>query len=292
MNRVLITGITGFIGRYLEQSLVKAGYEVKGTSTKIQNERIFKCNLENKNEIETVLTSYSPNIIIHCAALSSVTRGQTIDYYINNVIATENLIESANRLTELERFMFLSTAGVYGNQAGHEILSEDLCPNPISHYGMSKLVCEKMCVGFLNEGINCTVIRPFNVIGVGQNPDFIVPKLVSHFKENKKEIHLGNINTSRDYIDVYASCELIKDLITAEKSFGQIVNLCGGTGHSVAELIEVLQQIYGYKIKVITDPKFVRKNEVWRLTGSVDKLESCLGKQVPKMDLHEVLSEM
>ncbi len=292
MKKVLITGITGFIGSYLSQYLSALDYEVKGTSTRIQNDSVFKCQLDNKHEVETVLTQFSPDIIIHCAALSSVTRGQTIDYYVNNVIATENLIECANKLPNLERFIFLSTAGVYGNQAGHEVLHENLCPNPISHYGMSKFVCEKMCWGFFKDPSIVTIVRPFNVIGTGQNADFIIPKLVSHFIQNKKSIRLGNINTYRDYIDIYTSCELIHELILSTEARGEIVNLCTGQGHTVAELIAVLEKIYGYKIEVITDPKFVRKNEVWKLIGSVQKLEQYIGKPVPQMNLHKILSEM
>lgn len=292
MKKVLITGITGFIGSYLSHYLAKLGYEVKGTSTRIQNDSIFKCQLDKFDEVNAVLTRFSPDMIIHCAALSSVTRGQTIDYYINNVIATENLIEGANKLPNLERFIFLSTAGVYGNQNGIEVLHEQLPPNPISHYGMSKFVCEKMCFGFLKQPEICTVIRPFNIIGNGQNPEFIVPKLVSHFKENKKEIRLGNINTLRDYVDIYSTCEIIIDVLESQTAKGKTINLSSGIGHSVADLIALLEDIYGYKIEVTTDPKFVRKNEVWKLVGSVQNLETYIGKKVPQMDLHKILSEM
>ena len=136
MKKVLLTGITGFVGGYLHQYLLERGYIVKGTSTTQSSETIFKCHLDNKADIQAVIEAYQPNIIIHTAALSSVTRGQTLDYYIHNVVATENLIEAANQLPELERFIFFSTAGVYGNQNGIVVLHEQLASNPISHYGM------------------------------------------------------------------------------------------------------------------------------------------------------------
>lgn len=291
MTKILITGITGFLGSYLAKRLTSQGYEVVGISTKKADKNIYQCDLQDKAQTMKVIQEVQPEVVIHCAALSSVTRGNTLDYYINNVLATENLIDATNTILSLNRFLFISTAGVYGNQ-NCEILSESLPPNPVSHYGYSKLICERLCFNNLRNPNICTIIRPFNIIGKGQSEDFIVPKLIHHFRKKSPEIALGNIHTIRDYIDIYSACHIINELMLSKKSYGKIVNLCSGVGKSANDLISILEDLSKHKIQVITDEKFIRKNEVWRLLGDTTVLTQCVTSFSPNADIGGVLEEM
>lgn len=293
MTKILITGVTGFLGRYLADKLTGQGYEVVGISTKMADKSTYQCNLQDKMQIMKVVQDAQPDIVIHCAALSSVTRGEVLDYYINNVLATENLIEAVNTTPSVNRFLFISTAGVYGNQ-DCEVLTELLPPNPVSHYGYSKLICERLCTNNLTNPDMCTIIRPFNIVGSGQNEDFIVPKLIRHFKVRAPEIKLGNINTIRDYIDIYSACDIISELMISQESYGKIVNLCSGVGLSVGDLISRLEKISDHKIKVVVDEKFIRKNEVWKLLGDTEILQKCVKSFNKKTntDISGILEEM
>lgn len=291
MTKILITGVTGFLGRYLADKLTGQGYEVVGTSTKMADKFTYQCNLQDKIQTMKVVQDAQPDIVIHCAALSSVTKGEVLDYYINNVLATENLIEAVNAVPCVNRFLFISTAGVYGNQ-DCEILTEQLSPNPVSHYGYSKLICERLCLNNLKNPDMCTIIRPFNIIGSGQNEDFIVPKLIRHFKVRAPEIKLGNVNTIRDYIDIHSACDIISELMSSEESYGKIINLCSGLGLSANDLISKLENLSNHKIKIIVDERFVRKNEVWKLLGDTELLQKCVKSFNKKTDISSTLEEM
>ncbi len=291
MKKILLTGASGFIGNYLFNQLIDDGYEVIGIANKNNNGIFIQCNLTDKTEVFSLVTSVNPDIIIHCAALSSVTQGQTLDYYQLNVVASENLFQAIENLSgPKRRVILLSTAGVYGNQEV-ECLTEDLNPKPVSHYGLSKYVCERMLLNFSDKH-NISILRPFNVIGHGQSEGFIIPKLVKHFHEKASSIELGNIQTYRDYIDVETTCKVISSLINETKSYNEIINICSGQATSLTELLDTLTNITGHEIQVILSAKYIRKNEVWTLIGSTSKLNSMIDIAYDKNKLIVSLQNM
>ncbi|MET3139231.1 nucleoside-diphosphate-sugar epimerase [Undibacterium sp. GrIS 1.2] len=290
MLRVFITGISGFIGQHLSRQMKAEGHLVTGTTFNVNDTEHIQCDIRNPEEIRVAIAEANPDIIIHLAAISSVTLGKTLEYYECNVVGTENVIAAVKGLDGRRRLVFVSSAAVYGNQSV-EVLTEDLQPLPVSHYGMSKFVCERMLANE-TENIDYTIIRPFNFIGEGQSDNFIVPKLINHFVERAPSIKLGNLVPVRDYLDVQTACEIISDLATNPKAIGETVNLCSGVGTSVRELLDILIKLTGHEIEVIADPKFFRKSEVWRLLGSPDKLHRlCSGGNKPR-DLESIISQI
>ena len=290
MAKVFITGISGFVGGELARQMAAAGHSVTGSSFTTAKKNQIKCDIRKAEEILAAVIGSQPDIIIHAAALSSVTLGRTMDYYESNVLGTENVITAVNALGGRKRFVFISTAAVYGNQ-NVEILTEDLPPLPVSHYGMSKLVCERMLAN-MSDNHDITIIRPFNIIGPGQNKSFIVPKLVKHFAELKPSIRLGNLDPVRDYIDIWTSCSIISQLAMMPEAIGVTVNLCSGIGKSVREMLDVLGELTNHTIEVIDAPEFKRKSEVWRLLGGTDKLHQLLPQYKREPALKAVLAEM
>jgi GDP-6-deoxy-D-talose 4-dehydrogenase len=290
MANVFITGISGFIGSELARQMSLDGHTVTGSSFSTGDQKHIKCDIRKPAEILAAIVSVHPDIIIHAAALSSVTLGRTMDYYESNVLGTENVISAVNAIGGRRRLIFISTAGVYGNQQ-QEVLSEDLPPLPVSHYGMSKLVCERMMAN-ASEHHDITVIRPFNIVGPGQNRSFIVPKLVQHFAERQSSVRLGNLDPIRDYIDVQTCCNIIAQLAMNPSANGETVNLCAGTGTSVRDLLTVLTELTQHTIEVIPAQEFMRKSEVWRLLGSTTKLNRLLLVKSSPRPFRKVLSEM
>lgn len=290
MTKILITGASGFIGRYLMQTMMAAKHTVLGTSSRGVSPDLMACDITDLDQVQTVFKDFNPDIIIHSAALSSVTKGKTLDYYRINVLGTENVIKATNALEGRRRIIFLSTAGVYGNQ-GVEILSEYLCPKPVSHYGLSKFAAERLMCNEM-EAHDVTILRLFNVIGTGQDDSFIVPKLVQHFKAKAAHIELGNVASERDYLPVATISQVVLDLLDKSLSYGEIINVCEGKGLSVQSLLKVMSDLTGHNINVIVSEKFLRKNEVKRLVGSATRLEHVLGHEIPQSDLRATLQEM
>lgn len=291
MARILLTGATGFLGKHLFRHLQSMGHEMFGTANRSQvDEPIFYCDIRDPLAVEAVFRRVQPDIVIHCAAISSVTSSTAQDYYRVNTVGTENMINASLALPGRTRFMFVSTAGVYGNQ-DTDNLHEGLCPKPVHHYGMSKYCAERVLMNH-SERLDYTIIRPFNIIGEGQSGDFIMPKLVAAFHDQLPSVRLGNINVFRDYIDVSDACELMARLTFNPAAIGEVCNLCTGRLASIQMLLDILADLTGHEIKVEVDAAFVRKNEVWRLLGDATKLASLTQAPLEGLGLEQSLRRM
>jgi nucleoside-diphosphate-sugar epimerase len=166
-----------------------------------------------------------------------------------------------------------SSATVYGNQ-GKEVLDESMCPSPVNHYGCSKLSMEHMAANYFDR-FNIIVTRPFNYTGPGQRKHFLIPKIVSHFKEEKKEIELGNVHVAREFNDIHYVTEIYyRLLLCSAKSV--TVNLSSNQPVKLLDVIDEMQKIAGYEIEIKVNPVFVRPNEIRSLAGSIERLGSII----------------
>ena len=251
------------------------------------------CDIRSPESVTQVIREVDPDIVIHCAGISSVTKGKPLDYYNVNVVGTENLLDAVAANGKRARFIFLSTAGVYGNHP-LEVLDESLRPEPIHHYGISKFAAERV-VHLYETVMDVTIFRPFNIIGPGQDRSFIVPKLVNAFARRDAVIRLGNIHVYRDFLDVWTAVGIIADVIDRPASFGEVLNLCTGHGTSLMDLITALQEITGHEPRIEQAAEFTRKNEIGRLTGSPDRLRAMVGAEAlqarPIVDVLRVMLE-
>lgn len=289
-KKVLITGIEGFTGTYLEDTLVKKGYEVYGTSLNNSTKtNVFTCDITKRIEVETIVKDVAPNFIIHLAAISFVAEKNSSLMYDVNVIGTENLLESLLLLsTKPQKVILASSATIYGNQA-HSMLEECMCPKPISHYGFSKLIMEHLAITYF-EKLPILIVRPFNYTGVGQDEHFLIPKIIKHYKENLPSIELGNIDVAREFNDVRDIASWYTDLLTSN-AINDIVNLCSGKSISLHEIIQHMNCITNRSINIKINPLLVRKNEIKDLFGSNKKLHSLISAQ-NNISIYETLKTM
>lgn len=288
-NKVLITGIDSFTGKHLSRHLEKSGFNVYGTSLFDGGDKKYKCDITQKNQIIDVLNIVEPDYFIHLSGISYAAHGNSEDFYKVNTIGTTNIL---NAFLELElkpkKIVLASSATVYGNQ-GLEILDESLCPQPANHYGASKYAMECLAKGYFTK-LPILITRPFNYTGRGQSENFLIPKIVSHFKERKKVIELGNLDVSREFNDVDFVCEVYKRLLKCNVD-STIVNICSGRGIKLLNVIKTMNKISGYEIEVQINPDFVRTDEIKSLTGSYEKLFEIIG-EVKQDTLEKTLRSM
>lgn len=290
MTRILVTGATGFVGSYMYKLLQADGNTVFGTTKSKISDNIYYCNIEDGEKVFSLIHSLSPDVIIHSAAISSVTSSSSYKYYLSNTVGTENILDAAAKLNKKTRFIFISTAGVYGNQ-DTDCLSEELCPKPVHHYGMSKFCGERVVQNY-RDVLDYTILRPFNIIGQGQSSDFIVPKLAKAFAVRNPVVRLGNIGVYRDYLDITEACEIIRYIINCDEAIGQTYNLCSGLPVSLEELLALFRNFTGHDIKVEIAPEFVRKNEVWRLIGDAKKIRQLVGDTVKPIPVEQSIQRI
>lgn len=289
-HKVFITGINGFTGKYLEASLKNKGFDVYGSVlSKTANNKHFVCDIQSEESLTRILNEIKPNYIIHLAAISFVAAKDQLGIYNINVFGTINLLNAISKLSFVpNKVLVASSAAVYGNIEGE--LNERICPNPVNHYGNSKLVMENMTKSFYNS-LNIIIVRPFNYTGLGQEDNFLIPKIISHFKQGKKEIHLGNIDVYREYNDVHFIVRCYLDLINSDLK-STTLNVCTGNTFSIKDILDLMEEIAGYKIQVNINPEFVRKNEIKLLKGSPERMCSIIGNFTKEYDIRQTLSDM
>ena len=289
-GRVLITGIDSFTGTHLEADLKKRGFDVFGTvlgAPKKENQ--IQCNIVYQEQIDAAIAAICPSYIIHVAAVSFVGEADAALTYQVNVCGTDNLLQAlGEHKKNIKKIIVVSSATVYGNQ-GCEVLTESMCPQPVNHYGISKLGMEFRAKTYF-DNLPIIITRPFNYTGIGQAKHFLIPKIVRAFKNKEEVLELGNLHVSREFNAVDFVCDTYARLLESDAS-STIVNIASQRGVKLLDVIAMMNEIAGYQIKVRTNPKFVRKDEIPLLTGSKEKLERLIGK-VSNHSLQKTLQKM
>lgn len=275
--RALITGLRGFTGDYLASELKMAGYEVFGTAHASEplGEGVFAMDLCNRDQVKQVIAEVRPDVVAHLAAISFVAHGDVDAIYRTNVVGTRNILEGLADLQTAPRAVLLAGSGqVYGNSTV-ELIDESTQLSPASDYAVSKLAMEYMARLWMDR-LPIVIARPFNYTGLGQAPQFLLPKIVGHFQRGERLIELGNIDVERDFSDVRTVARAYAALL-AKAPAGEIFNVCSGETHSLKEVLAMMAEIAGYEIEVRINPAFVRANEVKRLQGDARKLLKVVG---------------
>ena len=265
----LLTGGAGYIGTHIADEFISNGKSVvivdslyQGLESRIVFLRakhgveipFIKCDIRDYNEIESVIREYKIDGIVHTAALKAV--GESMEkpdeYFQVNLDATKELIEIAKR-NGVKKFIFSSTAAVYGSPDSMEPCKEDGPKAPISPYGDSKYQAESSVTAFINEaGNHGTSLRFFNVVGTA------APELLDNSVENLVPIVLGKLNKGeapvifgtdypttdgtcvRDYVDVRDIARAHLAAANATTKIPPAMNIGTGRGASVREIIKLV----------------------------------------------------
>lgn len=291
--KVLLTGSNGFTGRHLGAALLRSGYDVLGVGL-LSDQPIglefptIGCDLTQENETKKIVKEYSPDHVVHLAGISFAAETDPLSYYRVHVLGTMNLI-NALISAGFKSAIVASSGQVYGSANAGDPLSEELCPCPTNAYSISKLAMEHS-IRATSVSDKVTIVRPFNYTGPGQNQRFLIPKLVSHFKSERKEIQLGNTDVRRDFTAISDVIDAYVKLLDAESS-ELTVNLCSGKSYAISEILDYLTNKTGKEVNVATDEKLKRENDVDVVIGCNKRLAAVAG-WTPRSTVFDVIDEM
>jgi nucleoside-diphosphate-sugar epimerase len=289
LKKVLLTGQHGFTGRYVADALVARGHVVLGLGEEPADLASPAVELRDPAAVTRAVARSAPDAVVHLAAIAFVAHGDADDMYRTNVVGTRNLLQALTGLKKAPSAVLLaSSANVYGN-SDQELLDESVAPRPSNDYAVSKLAMEYMARLWMDR-LPVTLLRPFNYTGVGQGSQYLIPKIVDHFRRGERSIELGNLHVARDFQDVRFVADTYARLLD-NYPVGQLLNVCSGNAVTLTEVIHMMEQIAGYSIEVRVNPAFVRANEVTRLQGDNTRLASLLGTLAP-IPLEETLRWM
>jgi len=276
-RRALVTGLAGFTGRYVAAELEALGYEVVGVGQGLTDSPGHHVvDLRDGPQLAAIVAAIQPSVVVHLAAIAFVAHGDVSDLYTSNIVGSRNLLAAlAACETPAEKVLLASSANVYGN-AAVPTLDEGCALQPENDYAVSKYAMELLARQW-RDTLPIVIARPFNYTGVGQSPDFLLPKLVDHFARRSPRVELGNIDVYRDFNDVRMVASAYARLL-ARGVPGEAYNVCSGQAHSIKDVLAMLADLAGYSIEVDVNPAFVRANEVRRLVGSNRKLAAVIGE--------------
>jgi nucleoside-diphosphate-sugar epimerase len=224
MERVVVTGATGFLGRHTVQRLIQEGAQVTGLGrSRIQGEALTKMGarfegVDLATEPARLLEIFkNHDNVIHCAALASPW-GRYQEFYRANVTATENVIRAA-RAAGLRRMVHVSTPSLYIDQSDRFDVreGEPLPPRAINFYAETKRLAEERVDQAVNDGFAIVSIRPQGIVGPGDSAIF--PRLV---RMAQKKI-LPNIGSGENWIDLTYVDNVVEALVLAMRAPDHVI---------------------------------------------------------------------
>lgn len=307
MKKVLITGITGFVGSHLAEYYLKNGDEVYGTkkwrtdTTNIDHigDRIKwkKCDIEDSHIVYNVVRSIEPDVIHHLAAMSFVP--DSWDYpqktAVVNTIGSINFLEAVKHFAKDCVIQVASSSEIYGIQKNLPITEENL-PDPDSPYGATKLAMDRFAsVYFKSFGVKTVITRGFNHTGPRRGREFAsssFARQIAEIEAKKKPptIKVGNLGSKRDFTDV-------RDMVRA---YALAVERCDyGTPYNIATerivtiqyVLDTLLSYSDVKVKVEQDPERMRPFDLNILHGCAKKFRDKTGWK-PEIPLEKTLEDL
>ena len=309
--RVLITGISGFVGSVLANYLLSSGFghslELHGTihraDRRVQDLRdrlhLHKGDLRNPSWIDQVIETVKPSSVFHLAAWSDVRASwdQPWAAYELNISCQLNLLEALRRHTPEARVLVVASSEVYGLIETDDLPIDESTPlRPNSPYGISKVAQDLMAQQYwYNYGLSAIRVRSFNHIGPGQSDSFVASAFARQIAEveagrQQPVLKVGNLEAERDYTDV-------RDMVRAywlalQRGVpGSVYNIGSGSSIPVQELLNVLLELSPVEISVEQDPMRLRPSDVSRIVCNPDRFFKETG-WTPNICLRESLADV
>ncbi len=275
---VMITGLDGFTGRYLRSECEAHGWQVVGCGAHAALARdpsYRQVDLLDAPALQEFVSEVQPAAVVHLAGIALVAHQAIDKFYTTHVLGTLNLLQALHgRARGVRKVLLASSASVYGN-AAPGMYDETTPAQPANDYAVSKLAMEQMAWMWRRK-LPLTIVRPFNYTGVGQSKEFLLPKIVDHYRRGARVIELGNTHVKRDFSDVRSVANAYRRLLEVPSAEG-VVNVSSGQARSIQDVLGVMEGLAGYAMEVRVNDALVRCDEVEVLYGNCDKLKGLIG---------------
>ena len=280
-RRLLVTGSTGFVASHVRAACAgggtMAGWEFHGSPPGL--------DIRDAAAVREMVGEVRPDGVLHLAAQSFVPRSfeapqETIEI---NVIGTANLLQALTAAKFAGRMIFASSGDVYGRVPDDALpVDETRTPEPRSPYAVSKIAAEQLCLQWhRTEGLDVVVARPFNHVGPGQDPRFVLPALARQIVDIAKGgrpavIDAGDIDSTRDFTDV-------RDVVAAYAAIlargapGSTYLIASGQERRIRDLLIAMCRLASVEADIRQDLARMRPAEQRRMVADAGKLSGDTG---------------
>lgn len=300
-QRVFVTGADGFIGSHLVEQLVRAGAQVRALvyynswnangwlsdlpRDVLDQVELFSGDVRDAERMREGVKGCA--YVMHLASLIAIPYSYVAprSYVDTNVTGAINILQACRESDALTRLVHVSTSEVYGTAQTVPIAET----HPLvgqSPYSASKIAADKMAESFaLSFGLPVVTARPFNTFGPRQTARAVIPTIASQLLAGATQLKLGALHPTRDFNFVSDTAAGMMALALCAKAEGQTVNIGSGEEWSIAQTVDLLCEIVGRKVEIVTDKARLRpeKSEVNRLLCDNRSIAALTGwkSQVP-----------
>lgn len=295
--KVLVTGISGFIGSHLARRLGEEGAEVHGLVRSSSNLwriqdlnnqiNLHYADLSDSESVKKAVQAIKPKKVFHLAAYVDVSRSfEVVDEMVEvNIKGTLNLLRALEG-TGYDCFINTGTSEEYGDNPAP--FREDQTPNPVSLYSASKVATTMFCQMLHKTlGLPILTLRPFLTYGPGQESNMLIPSLMKKvLKGEALEMTKGEQTREFNYVDDIVD-GFIKASISPE-AVGEIINIGNGLEYKIREVVEMVLKLVNSPIKPNLGALAYRPGETWHFYCDNTKARKILCWE-PKVDLEDGL---
>lgn len=277
-KRVLITGGTGFVGRYLSSDILinfpssTVYITGRGDYFLTENLRYVKMDLKNSSQVSRVIKEVQPDVVFHLAAQANVS-GSFIDplgTWETNLQGSLNLFDALGKLRKPPILFNVGSSDMYGASFLNGPASEDTVLAPMNPYAASKAAAD-MAAFSLSKTTDVKVVRlrPFNHSGPGQGEGYVIPALAAQIARieagmQSAQLMVGDLSSERDFLhvkDVVRAYTAIMS-ISGNLASGTALNICSGVSHSISDLLNIMIAGSTAEIEINYDSSRFRKSDI------------------------------
>jgi len=277
--RVLVTGVSGFVGRHLTAALQAAGHEVHGLGLQPAPPELglagnHVADLARVAEVEAALAASAPEAVVNLAGQASAARSfeDPFETFRVNTAGALTLLEAVRRAARGARVLLVGSGESYGPQPPDTRVPESAPFRPVSPYALSKAAADSGGAAFaLAHGLDVIRTRSFAHSGPGQDPRFVIPSFaqqIARFERGGVEpvLRVGNLDVVRDICDV-RDVALAYVALLERGTRGEAYNVCRGEGVALSDLTARMCGRAKVPVRIEVDPARVRPVDVPYLVG-------------------------
>jgi GDP-4-dehydro-6-deoxy-D-mannose reductase len=292
--RILVTGATGFVGRWLIRELEETGHDAVPAPGSAELE------ITDEGAVSGLVNDVRPDAIAHLAGVSHA-KDAALDpdrAFAVNEGGTRAVMEAA--AMHAIPVLVSGSAEVYGRpRPGDLPLREDVPLRTDQPYGVSKVAQERTALEIAARGVPVVVTRSFNHTGPGQRREFVAPALAYGLIEAKRtarpDVAVGDLEVRRDIGDVRdvvrAYRLLLEGLAEGSVPAGTVVNVATGTAVKIRWVFDVIARILGMAAQPRIDPSLLRVGEAPLIVGDPARLQGLTG-WFPAISLERTLTDL